>query len=188
MVSLDVALRRWVALVRDAVGVDLAYKPGVGAAGGVGFGALTVLSAALRPGIELVLDLVDFAGQLAGAGPRGCADMRRSLPRVAKRAMACAWCGREVVDTPRGRRRRYCGQSCRQRAYEQRQALAGTALPPDAVVLTAEEADAFADRAFALRCAVEDVSTAVSDGASPAELSGLCAQLLALARAAERLR
>lgn len=87
-----------------------------------------------------------------------------------------------------GRRRRYCKQSCRQRAYEQRQTLTGTAVPTDAVVLTAEEATALADRAFLLRCAAEDVATAVSDGASTDKLVPLCDQLLELAREAERLR
>lgn len=87
-----------------------------------------------------------------------------------------------------GRRRRYCKQSCRQRAYEQRQSLVGTAVPADALVLTAEEAGALADRAFALRCAAEDVATAVADGAGSDELGPLCAQLLTLARAAERVR
>jgi len=65
--SLDAALHRWAALVRDATGVDLACAPGAGAAGGVGFGALAVLGASMRPGIELILDLVDFAGQMQGA-------------------------------------------------------------------------------------------------------------------------
>ena len=87
-----------------------------------------------------------------------------------------------------GRRRRYCKQSCRQRAYEQRQSLAGTAVPADALVLSADEASALADRAFALRCAAEDVATAVADGADGAELGPLCAELVVLARAAERLR
>ncbi|MEO6881939.1 MAG: hypothetical protein ABI181_13470 [Mycobacteriaceae bacterium] len=104
------------------------------------------------------------------------------------RAAVCAWCGREVVDTALGRRRRYCKQSCRQRAYEQRQALAGTALPVGAVVLTEDEAAAHADRAFALRCAAEDVATAVADGAALDELAPLCAVLLTQARGAERLR
>ncbi|UZJ26578.1 hypothetical protein RHODO2019_08035 [Rhodococcus antarcticus] len=87
-----------------------------------------------------------------------------------------------------GRRRRYCKQSCRQRAYEQRQSLVGTAVPTDALVLTPEEASALADRAFALRCAAEDVATAVADGADADELGPLCAELVALARAAERVR
>lgn len=61
-------------------------------------------------------------------------------------------------------------------------------MPVDALVLTAVEASALADRAFALRCAAEDLATAVADSATTAELVPLCAELLALARAAERVR
>ncbi|MBV9919443.1 MAG: glycerate kinase [Pseudonocardia sp.] len=42
-------------------------RPGAGAAGGVGFGAMAVLGAELRSGIGLVLELVGFARHLAGA-------------------------------------------------------------------------------------------------------------------------
>lgn len=90
--------------------------------------------------------------------------------------------------TPLGRRRRYCKQSCRQRAYEQRQSLTGTSVPPDATVLTVQETTALADRAFAMRCAAEDVATAVADEADAAELRALCDELLVRARDAERLR
>lgn len=100
----------------------------------------------------------------------------------------CGWCGREVAANPTGRRRRYCQQSCRQRAYEQRTAMRGTTVPADAVVLTAAEAEAVADRAFAVRCAAEDVVTAIADGADAGALRALGDELLALARAAERLR
>jgi hypothetical protein len=34
--------------------------------------------------------------------------------------MACAWCRGKVEQTKRGRPRRYCGRTCRQRAYEMR--------------------------------------------------------------------
>ena len=59
---LDRALGHWAELVAP----DLRNAPGAGAAGGVGFAALAVLGAELVPGIELVLDLVDFADRLAG--------------------------------------------------------------------------------------------------------------------------
>ena len=42
-------------------------RPGAGAAGGVGFGAMAVLDGELEPGIGLVLDLVRFADHLPGA-------------------------------------------------------------------------------------------------------------------------
>src|SRR6476661_2592144 len=43
-------------------------RPGAGAAGGVGFGAMAVLGAELQSGIRLVLDLVGFADHLPGTG------------------------------------------------------------------------------------------------------------------------
>lgn len=64
---LDDALRHWADLVADATGRDRRDEPGAGAAGGVGFAAMAVLGATPHPGIELVLDLVDFAGAVEGA-------------------------------------------------------------------------------------------------------------------------
>lgn len=87
-----------------------------------------------------------------------------------------------------GRRRRYCRQSCRQRAYEQRNAVKGTAIPEDSVVLSAAEALDLADRSFAARCAAEDVATAIREGAEADELAQLCDEMVSLARDAERLR
>ncbi len=66
--ALDAALARWADVVEAATGTPgVRERAGAGAAGGVGFAALAVLGAELRPGIELVLDLVGFAGHLAGA-------------------------------------------------------------------------------------------------------------------------
>jgi hypothetical protein len=87
-----------------------------------------------------------------------------------------------------GRRRQYCRQSCRQRAYEQRSIVKGTSLAPDAVVLTAEEASALSDRVFEVRCAAEDVVTAVEEGAKPTELRELCDALMRAAKAADGWR
>ncbi|GGO03055.1 glycerate kinase [Microbispora rosea subsp. aerata] len=47
--------------------MGVAGRPGAGAAGGVGFGALTFLDAEIRPGIGYLLDLVDFDRHAAGA-------------------------------------------------------------------------------------------------------------------------
>ena len=65
--ALDAALARWADAVHRATGVDAAGTPGAGAAGGVGFAALTVLGATLQPGIDLILDLVGFPAALPGA-------------------------------------------------------------------------------------------------------------------------
>ncbi len=87
-----------------------------------------------------------------------------------------------------GRRRQYCRQSCRQRAYEQRALVKGTAVPADAVVLSAEEAAELSDRVYQVRCAAEDVATAVEEGASAEELRQLCETLLSAAKAADGWR
>lgn len=87
-----------------------------------------------------------------------------------------------------GRRRQYCRQSCRQRAYEQRAMVKGTSLAPDSVVLTAEEAATLSDRVYQVRCAAEDVATAVAEGADAAELSALCEVLLQAAKDADGWR
>ncbi|WP_435771341.1 glycerate kinase [Nocardioides sp. SYSU DS0651] len=64
---LDEALARWATVVGRSTGVDLRDAAGAGAAGGVGFAALAVLGARLRPGIDLVLDLVGYDAALAGS-------------------------------------------------------------------------------------------------------------------------
>lgn len=61
-------------------------------------------------------------------------------------------------------------------------------LPDDAVVLSATELAMLQDRLFQLRCAAEDVATAVEDGADTAELRRMADELVRSARDAERLR
>ncbi|MGB3486429.1 MAG: hypothetical protein WBB07_29935 [Mycobacterium sp.] len=108
--------------------------------------------------------------------------------RGRRRPQPCRWCGRDVPDVGLGRRRQYCRQSCRQRAYEQRAMVKGTAVPEDAVVLSAEEAAQLSDRVFQVRCAAEDVATAVDEGADGAELRELCDALVQAAKAADGWR
>jgi hypothetical protein len=93
-----------------------------------------------------------------------------------------------VADTGIGRRRQYCRQSCRQRAYEQRSAVKGTSLPSDAIVLSADEAAQLSDRVYQVRCAAEDVATAVDEGADTGQLRDLCQALMRAARAADGWR
>lgn len=61
-------------------------------------------------------------------------------------------------------------------------------LPEDAVMLTADERESLSDRLFQVRCAAEDVATAVAEGADAGELGPLVQELLATARKAEVLR
>jgi len=95
-----------------------------------------------------------------------------------------------VAEATVGRRRQYCRQSCRQRAYEQRAALTrgGAAVPDDAVVLSADDAADLSDRIYQARCAAEDVATAVGEGAEPAELHALCDVLIRTVQAADGWR
>lgn len=67
VVALDAGLARLADLVADSIGADHRDAPGAGAAGGVGFAALAVLGATLRPGIELLLELLDFDEHVRGA-------------------------------------------------------------------------------------------------------------------------
>jgi hypothetical protein len=104
----------------------------------------------------------------------------------------CGWCGRRLPEEAKsgkvGRPRRYCGQACRQRAYERRTAVQRGGLPEDAVVLSNAELADLQDRLFQLRCAAEDVATAADDGADRAELRTLAKQIADAALGLERLR
>jgi glycerate kinase len=64
---LEAGLTAWARAVAETTGRDVAEQPGAGAAGGAGFAALAVLGAQIRPGIELVLELVGFEKAVAGA-------------------------------------------------------------------------------------------------------------------------
>jgi glycerate kinase len=63
---LDAGLGHWADLVAATTGIDHRDDLGAGAAGGVGFAAVAALRAELRPGIELMLDLVGFDDAVAG--------------------------------------------------------------------------------------------------------------------------
>jgi glycerate kinase len=65
--ELDAALARYAAVLRRDLGVDVAERPGAGAAGGLGAGLMAFLGAQLRPGAQLVLEAVGFERRLDGA-------------------------------------------------------------------------------------------------------------------------
>lgn len=54
--------------------------------------------------------------------------------------------------------------------------------------MTPQRADELKDSLFELRCAAEDISTAVREGEDPREVSELCRELVSLARNIEKLR
>ncbi|WP_031465807.1 hypothetical protein [Sciscionella sediminilitoris] len=109
--------------------------------------------------------------------------------RTRREPRHCGWCGRSLPEAERGGRpRRYCGQACRQRAYERRTAAERTGIPDDAVVLSSAELGDLQDRLFQLRCAAEDVHTAAAEGAELAELRDLAERLVTTVRELEYLR
>ena len=61
-------------------------------------------------------------------------------------------------------------------------------MSPDSVVLTVDEACELSDRVYQVRCAAEDVLTAVDEGVEPTELRELCDALMRAAKAADRWR
>ncbi|PXX65465.1 glycerate kinase [Nocardia tenerifensis] len=63
LATLETALANWARLA----GPEFARQPGAGAAGGTGFGALALLGARVRSGIEAILELLDFPALLDGA-------------------------------------------------------------------------------------------------------------------------
>ncbi|MGQ7243313.1 glycerate kinase [Salinicola sp. V024] len=64
---LDRALAHFADLAANVLDVDFRELPGAGAAGGMGFAARAFLGATLRPGIELVMEQVEFDTLLADA-------------------------------------------------------------------------------------------------------------------------
>ncbi|MEJ7831888.1 MAG: glycerate kinase [Nocardioides sp.] len=111
IVTLDHGLATWADLVAGEIGVDLRDRPGAGAAGGVGFAAIALLGAEMRPGIDFLLDLVGYDAQLDGAAlvvtGEGSLDEQtlsgKAAAGVARRASGAgvpsvAVCGRNELD------------------------------------------------------------------------------------------
>ncbi|MEU3496540.1 glycerate kinase [Kitasatospora cineracea] len=67
LVVLEEGLTRWADAVADLTGREVRGAAGAGAAGGVGFAALALLGATMRPGIELLLELLGFERAVRGA-------------------------------------------------------------------------------------------------------------------------
>ena len=64
---LDAALGRFSEVAKRDLGVDVSGVRGAGAAGGLGAGLLAFLNARLRPGADIVLEVVRLAEKLQGA-------------------------------------------------------------------------------------------------------------------------
>jgi len=117
---------------------------------------------------------------IPGTDPVGAGTTRRPRRRsTTAEERRCGWC-RSVLPAQEsvGRPRLYCGQACRQRAYEQRSATAKAGLSPDVVLVTRSELDGLQDRLFQLRCALEDVQTLMGEKPTKADLEKALAELV----------
>ena len=97
--EVDAALARYARLLERELGVRegaLAEAAGSGAAGGLGFAALTILGARMRPGAEVLLDMVEYNAVLdeadlviTGEGKLDAQTLHGKAPaEVASRAVA----------------------------------------------------------------------------------------------------
>jgi glycerate kinase len=64
---LEIGLANLAAVIEDDLGMDIRELPGGGAGGGIGAGLHAFLGARLRPGIEMVLELVGLDEKMNGA-------------------------------------------------------------------------------------------------------------------------
>jgi glycerate kinase len=101
---LESGLARWADVAEQALGRVSRDRPGAGAAGGLGFAALAFLGAAIRPGIDLMLDLLSFTSRLAGArlvvtgeGAVDAQTLHGKAPAGVARATAAAAPGLPVI-------------------------------------------------------------------------------------------
>ena len=67
IVSLEAGMVHFASVIKAATEHDVTTMAGAGAAGGLGGALAAVLNAGLMPGIEMVLDAVDFEHRIAGA-------------------------------------------------------------------------------------------------------------------------
>ncbi len=67
VICLEDGLTRWADVAEETLGRVSRQERGAGAAGGLGFATLAFLGATIRPGIELMLDMLSFASHLSGA-------------------------------------------------------------------------------------------------------------------------
>jgi len=65
--QLDKGLKQFATVIHASLGKDINAIPGTGAAGGLGGGFLAFLPATLKPGIQMVLEALDFDSRIQNA-------------------------------------------------------------------------------------------------------------------------
>lgn len=81
--ELDAGLRNVASVIKRCLGIDVDTLPGGGSAGGMGAGLAAFFKASLKPGIDVVLDFLQFDRLLEGAGlvltAEGCLDYQTAF-------------------------------------------------------------------------------------------------------------
>lgn len=97
--------------------------------------------------------------------------------------VVCGWCRRPVAPTEgRGRPRRFCKRSCRQRDFEARQRAARHGVDENELIVARRDVDRLHDEIFVLSCAVSDAEADLVDAESIADWRLIVTSLLAAAR------
>ncbi len=65
--TLDKALRHYADIIKNSLGIDVADRPGAGAAGGLGAGLMAFCGGQVQSGIDIVCEALDFDSRLQGA-------------------------------------------------------------------------------------------------------------------------
>jgi hypothetical protein len=101
----------------------------------------------------------------------------------APEADRCIWCRRPLVRTSTvGRRREYCRQSCRQRAYEARQQSVTLGLSENELVVTKQSLETLLDQIYVLQAAVQDVDRDLAVSNEPVDVQRALQWLLSACR------
>ena len=73
------------------------------------------------------------------------------------KAGRCGWCGEAFVQHPKGRPRRWCKQSCRQRAFEARKYSQRLGVDDAALMVDRHQYELLLDRRYEVVMAVRDI-------------------------------
>lgn len=159
--------------------------------------ARRAVSRADAPGMGEAVPKSDRGARELGRGARAVASDQAVSPSQAiivtvtkmpgkrgeRDSVVCGWCRRPVTPTEgRGRPRRFCKRSCRQRDFEARQRSARHGVDENELIVARRDFDRLHDEIFVLACAVADAEADLRDAESSADLRLIITSLLAASR------